>query len=37
MSEIKYINVIKDNGGAYSGRVSVSALINDYISSLNKE
>lgn len=37
MSEkIKYINVISDNGGMYSGRVKVSDLINDYVSGLNE-
>ena len=37
MGKIKYIEVISDNGGAYGGRVSVSVLINDYISGLNEE
>lgn len=34
--KIKYINVISDNGGMYSGRVKVSDLINDYVSGLSE-
>ena len=33
---IEYINVIRDNGGMYSGHVKVSDLINDYVSGLSE-